>query len=145
MAKAHAYIHKFCCQPSECLEAWFAQKYQVSSTWAFAEKFYACRDDNKLGSCVAVAAALLPQQLSELRQLQQTPAAGSVTPVLITHGSKDSEVPLSRAKATVAAAEHAGGFTFLLLLGHCCCMLRSMLCLYLLSKQEGLCLLLATS
>lgn len=89
--------------------------------------FYACRDGNKLGSCVAVAAALLPQQLSELRQLQQKPAAGSATPVLVTHGSKDSEVPLSRVKATVAAAELAGEVTFFLLFGHCFCMLRSLL------------------
>ncbi len=67
----------------------------------------ACRGDNKLGSCVAIAAALLPQQLSDLKQLQNS-AAGDATPVLITHGSKDTEVPQSRAQATVAAAQRAG-------------------------------------
>ncbi len=62
-----------------------------------------------MGSCVAVAAALLPQQLKGLIELQQQQqAAGSATPVLVTHRSKDTEVSLSRVEATVAAAEHAG-------------------------------------
>ncbi len=61
-----------------------------------------------MGSCVAVAAALLPQHLRGLIQLQQQHAAGSATPVLVTHGSKDTEVSLSRVQATVAAAERTG-------------------------------------
>lgn len=67
-----------------------------------------CRGVSKLGSCVAVAAALLPQQLTELRQHQQQSTAGHATPLLITRGSRDTEVPSSRAEATVAAARQAG-------------------------------------
>lgn len=67
-----------------------------------------CRGEAKLGSCVAVAAALLPQQLRGVTEVQQQPVAGSTTPLLLTHGSKDTEVPLSRAAATVDAAERAG-------------------------------------
>ncbi|KAA6426411.1 MAG: hypothetical protein FRX49_03522, partial [Trebouxia sp. A1-2] len=63
-----------------------------------------CRGEAKLGSCVAVAAALLPQQLRGLTELQQQSVAGSTTPVLLTHGSKHTEVLLSRAQATAAAA-----------------------------------------
>ncbi|DBB02306.1 TPA: hypothetical protein ACH3X3_011319 [Trebouxia sp. C0006] len=71
-----------------------------------------CRGEAKLGSCVAVAAALLPQQLKGLIELQQQQqAAGSATPVLITHGSKDTEVPQSRAQATAAAAARTGSIT----------------------------------
>ncbi len=56
-----------------------------------------------------MAAALLPQQLKGLIELQQQQqAAGSATPVLITHGSKDTEVPQSRAQATAAAAARTG-------------------------------------
>ncbi len=61
-----------------------------------------------MGSCVGVAAALLPQQLKSMIENQQQQAAGSATPVLITHGSKDTEVPLSRAQATAAAAARTG-------------------------------------
>ncbi len=57
-----------------------------------------------------MAAALLPQQLRDVIELQQQQqqAAGSITPVLVTHGSKDTEVSLSRAQATAAAAARSG-------------------------------------
>lgn len=60
-----------------------------------------------------MAAALLPQQLKGMIENQQQQAAGSATPVLITHGSKDTEVSLSRAQATVPAAKLAGLLAFL--------------------------------
>lgn len=61
-----------------------------------------------LGSCVAVSAALLPQQLADLKQHRHTPAVGTVTPLLITHGSQDLELPRATVEATVAAAKQLG-------------------------------------
>lgn len=58
-----------------------------------------------LGSCVAVSAALLPQQSAELKKQQ---LALSSTPLLITHGSLDLELPRARVEATVAAAQNLG-------------------------------------
>lgn len=78
---------------------------------AVGEVVHVCRGDgNMLGSCVAVSAALLPQQLTELKkqqQEQQQLALGS-TPLLITHGSLDTEVPRARVEATVVAARQLG-------------------------------------
>ena len=74
------------------------------------ETIHVCRGDSALGSCVAVSAALLPQQLTELKeqqQQQQQPALGS-TPLLITHGSSDLELPRARVEATVASAKELG-------------------------------------
>lgn len=61
-----------------------------------------------LGSCVAVSAALLPQQLAELKQQRHQPGACSATPLLITHGGQDLELPRSRVDATVATAKQLG-------------------------------------
>ncbi|KAL3131160.1 hypothetical protein ABBQ38_000465 [Trebouxia sp. C0009 RCD-2024] len=67
-----------------------------------------CRGDSMLGSCVAVSAALLPQQLAELKQQRHQPGACSATPLLITHGGQDLELPRSRVDATVATAKQLG-------------------------------------
>lgn len=74
-----------------------------------AEKVYCCRGDSALGSCVAVSAALLPQHWIELKKQQQLqqPAVGS-TPLLITHGSLDLELPRARVEVTVANAKELG-------------------------------------
>ena len=66
------------------------------------------RGDNMLGSCVAVSAALLPQQLAELKQQWHPTAAGTATPLHITHGSQDLELPRARVEATLAAAKQLG-------------------------------------
>ena len=77
-----------------------------------------CRGSDRLGSCVAVSAALLPQQLADLSQQQQQhwqpdkSAADSATSVLLTHGSQDRELSRADVEATVAAAQQLGG--------HCC-------------------------
>lgn len=67
-----------------------------------------------LGSCVAVSAALLPHQLADLMQKQQQHqlAVGTTTPLLITHGSQDMELPRGKVEATVAGAKQLGM--------HCC-------------------------
>lgn len=69
------------------------------------EALHVCRGERMLGSCVAVSAALLPQQSAELRK-QQPALAG--TPLLITHGSLDSELPRARVEATVVVAKELG-------------------------------------
>ena len=87
-----------------------AYVHQIHRPIVLAETVYICRGDSTLGSCVAVSAALLPQQLAELKkqqQQQQQPALGS-TPLLITHGSLDSELPRARVEATVAGAKALG-------------------------------------
>lgn len=74
------------------------------------EAVHVCRGEGMLGSCVAVSAALLPQQSAELKkqqQAQQQPALGC-TPLLITHGSFDSELPRARVEATVVVAKELG-------------------------------------
>ena len=88
-----------------------------------AETVYVCRGDSRLGSCVAVSAALLAQQLTELKQQlqqqpqqqpqqqQQQPALGS-TPLLITHGKLDLELPRARVEATVTSANELGTHCF---------------------------------
>ena len=66
------------------------------------------RGEQKLGSCVAISAALLPQQLYSLQQRQSSAGKADTTSILITHGSKDSELPRQDIDATVKAAKQAG-------------------------------------
>lgn len=74
------------------------------------EAVHVCRGDGTLGSCVAVSAALLPQQSAELKKQQQAQQqlALASTPLLITHGSLDSELPRARVEATVVVAKELG-------------------------------------
>lgn len=86
--------------------------HQIYRLVVLAETVGVCRGASALGSCVAVSAALLPQQLAELKnhqqqQQQQQPALVS-TPLMITHGSLDLELPRARVEATVAGAKALG-------------------------------------
>ena len=88
-----------------------ADLHQVYRPIVLAETVYVCRGDSKLGSCVAVSAALLPPQLTELKQQpqqQQQQSALDSTPLLITHGNLDVELPRARVEATVASAKELG-------------------------------------
>ena len=60
---------------------------------------WSCREP--IGSCVAVSAALLPEHSQNILK------AGK-TPVLITHGEKDREVPRAAVNSSVELLNRAG-------------------------------------
>ena len=70
-----------------------------------------CRGKQQLGSCIAVSAALLPQQLQDLSQGKSLAGKDQPTPILITHGSKDADLPRQSVDLTVQAAKQAGEVT----------------------------------
>lgn len=78
------------------------------------------RNEQKLGSCIAISAALLPQQLQSLQQQQSSAVTADATPILITHGSKDSELPREDVDVTVRAAKQAGKNSSVCMQYHAC-------------------------
>ena len=68
-----------------------------------------CREP--IGSCVAISAALLPEHF------QNVPRAGA-TPVLITHGEQDREVPRAAVSSSVELLSRAGGQASLICHAH---------------------------
>ena len=61
----------------------------------------------RLGSCVAVSAAILPETIEALAG-STAAAPGKGTPVLITRGDADSVLPAEEAAASVRALTAAG-------------------------------------
>ena len=86
-----------------------------TSTRAFTElSFKVCRGAQRLGSCISVSGVLLSEAL-----LRQTKRKGAATPVLITHGGRDPDLPTDLMRKTATGLRESGQSPYSLIgLGH---------------------------
>ena len=82
---------------------------------AFAEQLNVCRGAQRLGSCISVSGALLSEAL-----IRHTKREGvAPTPVLITHGDQDPDLPTDLIRRTATQLRESGLSSHLLAgLGH---------------------------